>query len=400
MTSEGKSENDEHASLRRGMDDLVVDTTSVSWVDGVGGHLFYRGINIAELAAHATFEETGYLLLRGCLPTQPSLDAFCFRLREMSEISEKILRLIQELPRTSRPLSILQTALAACSAVHTEEFSESGDSLIESSMRAIAQTPVILAAAYRHHLGVPILAPRAGLTFAENFLYMLSGQVPSKLQARNMEIALILQMDHGFNSSTFTARAVASTLADVYAATSAAVGALAGALHGGASERVMDMIEAARAAKNVEAYIDELLANSQKVMGMGHRVYRNADPRARILQDLVERGSESDPPLSDVSILKRIENHARAVFETEQKPIYVNVDFWSGALYRKLGLLPIIYPGVFAAARVVGWCAHILELRQDNRLYRPKSQYVGPLDVPYIPLLQRSAAPKGRQGAT
>jgi citrate synthase len=374
------------------MDDLVVDTTAISWVDGEGGNLYYRGISIGELAAHASFEETAYLLLCGTLPTASQLEAFTWKLRALAFTPEKVLRILQELPRTTQPLAALQTALAALSCVDPGERYSKEESLLEKAMRIVAQTPVLLGAAYRHHRGVPIVAPRNDLNHAENFMYMLTGRIPSKRQARVMELALILQMDHGFNSSTFTARAVASTLTNMYAATSAAVGALSGPLHGGASEAVVDMLEEAESSGDVEAYTIGLLASGGKIMGMGHRVYRNIDPRARIFENMLHDISteEEEEADDDLQALKRIESVATKYFADRGKPIFVNVDFWSGAVYRKLGIQKILYPAIFAAARIAGWTAHILELRQDNRLYRPKSKYIGDLDVPYVPLEERT----------
>lgn len=376
-------------AIKRGMDDLVVDTTSISWVDGVNGALYYRGLNIAELAAHATFEETAYLLLCGALPNSKQLAAFTWKLRQLSHTPEKIMRIIQELPQTTRPLAALQTALAALACTDPGQRYAEDESLLEKSMRIIAQTPVILAAAYRHHRDAPILSSRTDLNHAENFMYMLGGKVPTKRQARCMEIALILQMDHGFNSSTFTARAVASTLTNMYAATSAAVGALSGPLHGGASEQVMEMLKDVRASGDPAAYVLSLLENGGKIMGMGHRVYKAVDPRARIFEDALQQLTAENEKGSDIQMLRNIEFVARAFFEKKGLPLFVNVDFWSGAVYSKLGIHPILYPAIFAASRIAGWTAHILELRQNNRLYRPKSLYVGEINVPYVPLDQR-----------
>jgi citrate synthase len=376
--------------IRRGMDDLVVDSTSISWVDGEKGNLFYRGIGIGELAAHATFEETAYLLLIGKLPNSAQLAAFNWKLRHLASTPEKVLRILQELPRSTPPLAALQTALAALSCIDQGERFSQKESLLEKAMKIIAQTPVILAAAYRHNRGAPIVAPRNDLSHAENFIYMLQGTLPSKHQARMMETALVLQMDHGFNSSTFTARAVASTLTNMFAATSAAVGALSGPLHGGASEAVVEMLEEVRNFGDVEQYVTQLLNSHGRIMGMGHRVYRNNDPRAKILENiLIEQNAHDSRSDSDYNLLKEIELIARRHFEIQGKAIYVNVDFWSGAVYRTLKIKKILYPAIFAAARIVGWTAHIVELRQDNRLYRPKSKYIGPMDIPYIPVSER-----------
>jgi citrate synthase len=256
-------------------------------------------------------------------------------------------------------------------------------------MRIVAQTPIILAAFYRLNQGACILSAREDLSHAENFLYMLSGRVPNAHETRAMEIALIIQMDHGFNSSTFTARAVASTLTNMYAATSAAVGALSGPLHGGASEQVVEMLKEVEEWGDVDSYLDHLFAHGGKVMGMGHRVYKQRDPRAVVFEELLEELTRNEKKPKDIQILSHIAERARAHFATRDQPIHVNVDFWSGAVYKRLGIQPILFPAIFAAARIVGWCAHIIELRQNNRLYRPLSMYTGAVDLKFTPLKDR-----------
>ncbi|MBM3382106.1 MAG: citrate/2-methylcitrate synthase [Betaproteobacteria bacterium] len=380
----------QNQTVRRGMDDLVVDTTAVSWVDGQRGRLYYRGYRIEELAKKATFEEIAYLLLCGELPSEQQLLAFTWKLRQLSHTPEKIIRILQELPRQTAPLSALQTALAALGCTDPTQKTSEEENLLGLAMRIIVQTPIILASFYRLNQGACILSARDDLSHAENFLYMLSGRVPDPKDAHAMEIALILQMDHGFNSSTFTARAVASTLTNIYAATSAAVGALSGPLHGGASELVVEMLDEIEDWGDVDAYLDHLFAQGGKVMGMGHRVYKQTDPRAVVFEDLLEEMTQGERDPKDLKILSRVAQRARAHFESRQQPIHVNVDFWSGAVYRRLGIQPILFPAIFAAARIVGWCAHILELRQNNRLYRPLSLYTGPVDLKFASLKDRN----------
>ncbi len=373
----------------RGMQNLIVDTTKVSYVDGNEGRLFYRGINIAELSAHASFEETAWLLLCGKLPNKVQLKSFQWGLNSMNRTHEKILRIIAEFPQTSPPLFILQSGLSALACIDVIDDYLEDENHLEKVMRIIAQTPVIVSAAYRHFLGNPILEPRNDLNFIDNFIYMLCGKIPSKLQSRCMEIALIIQMDHGFNTSTFTVRTVASTLANFYVSVSAAVGALSGPLHGGASELVTEMVKDVRQSVDAKDYIHNLLTQGGKVMGMGHRVYKTVDPRAVIFKDLLRQLTPKEEKNSDLQILSEIEQQARNYFDEKMLPIYTNVDFWSGAVYKKLGILPILYPAIFAVARMVGWCAHILELRQNNKLYRPKSLYTGAVNIPYIPMESR-----------
>ena len=375
--------------LKYNMRDMVADSTSVSWVDGINGRLFYRGINIAELAAHATFEETAWLLLTGKLPTKSRLDSFQWGLSNMSHSQEKVIRIIEEFPQYSNPLLVLQTCLASLACIDREDEYLEEENYIEKVMRIISQTPVILSAAYRHYLGVPLLEPRSDLSFVENFIYMLFGKIPTKNQTRCMEIALIIQMDHGFNPSTFTARTVASTLANFYSATSAAVGALSGSLHGGASVLTLEMLEKAKQSENVSVFVQSLLNSGGKIMGMGHRVYKTVDPRAIIFKDLLTQLTAKEEKISDLRILSQIEEEARKYFKEKMLPIFVNVDFWSGSVYKKLGIHPVLYSAIFAAARMVGWCSHILELRQNNRVYSPLSNYNGETNIPYIPIERR-----------
>jgi citrate synthase len=376
--------------IRRGMDELVVDTTSVSWVDGQQGRLYYRGYRIEDLAKSASFEEVAYLLLCGELPTAQQLQRLSWKLRQLSHTPEKTIRILQELPRDTPPLAALQTALAALGCTDPKPKYSEEETLLGLALRIIAQTPIILAASYRLHQGATILSARDDLSHAQNFLYMLSGRVPDDESARAMEIALILQMDHGFNSSTFTARAVASTLTNMYAATSAAVGALSGPLHGGASEEVVQMLAEIEEWGDPKSYLDNLFASGGKVMGMGHRVYKQTDPRAVVFEQLLAQLNRNEANQKDISTLRYVSARAREHFEARKQPIHVNVDFWSGAVYKRLGIQPILFPAIFAAARIVGWCAHIIELRQNNRLYRPLSNYTGPIDLKFVPIGERS----------
>lgn len=379
----------QNQTIKRGMDDLVVDTTAVSWVDGQRGRLYYRGYRVEELAKKASFEEVAYLLLCGHLPSQQQLLAFTWKLRQLSHTPEKIIRILQELPRHTAPLAALQTALAALGCTDPGPKYSEEETLLGLAMRIVAQTPIILAAFYRLNQGACILSAREDLSHAENFLYMLSGRVPNAQESRAMEIALIIQMDHGFNSSTFTARAVASTLTNMYAATSAAVGALSGPLHGGASEQVVEMLKEVEEWGDVDSYLDHLFAHGGKVMGMGHRVYKQRDPRAIVFEELLAELTRNEKDPKDIQILSHIAERARAHFATRDQPIHVNVDFWSGAVYKRLGIQPILFPAIFAAARIVGWCAHIIELRQNNRLYRPLSMYTGAVDLKFTTLKDR-----------
>lgn len=367
----------------------IVDSTNISWVDGMNGRLYYRGINIAELSAHATFEETAWLLLTGKLPTKNKLESFQWGLRNMAHSQEKIIRIIKELPQYSNPLYVLQTGLASLACIDRNEEYLDEENFIEKAMRVIAQTPIILSTAYRHYLGVPLLEPRSDLTFIENFIYMLFGKIPSKNQIRCIEIALIIQMENGFTPSTFAVRSVASTLTNFYSATSAAVGALSGVLERGASELTIEMLNEAKLSGNISKYVRKILSSGGKIMGMGHKIYKTIDPRAVIFKDILSQLTSKDEKESDLKILSEVEFEARRYFQEKMMPIYVNIDFWSGAVYKKLGIQPIFYPAIFSVARMIGWCAHILEIRQNNKRYISSLEYVGEINIPYIPIDQR-----------
>lgn len=374
----------------RGLDNLVIDKTLISWIDGPNGKLYYRGIDLIELVTHSTFEETAYLLLCGKLPSESQLTSFAWKIRQMMHTQEKVLRIIQELPPNADLLFALQTSLAALACIESSHRDSEHEGLFETAMRIVAQTPVIIAAAYRHTLGTSIISPRSDLSFSENFLYMLTGKIPSKHYARCMEVILLLQMDNGFTSSTFAARAVASTLTNMYASTSAAVAALSGPLVGASCLAAHDMLCEFRTGIDCQKWIREHLQRGFRVAGLGHRVYQSSDPRANILENLLENLTSKNEKNSSLSILRKALSEARAWHHERGEITFPNVDYWAGAVYEKLNLLPVVYPAIIAASRAVGWTAHIMELRADNCLYRPRSLYTGPVNVPYVPLSQRA----------
>lgn len=345
---------------QRGMDNLVVDTTEVSLVDGQAGSLSYRGIDVLQLSRFSNFEESAFLLLFGKLPNKAELERFVWKLRHLTVIPERTIRIIQELPSFTPPLYAMQCCLATLGAMDMAEEQDVNENLVEKAMRIIALSSLIIATVYRHLKGLPLLLPRNDLTHTQNFLYMLQGYVPNVTQTSVLEQALILQMDHGFNASTFVARAVASTLTNLYSAVSAAVGALAGPLHGGASPLVVQMLEEARHYGDAAGYTLKLLASGKRIQGMGHRVYRTTDPRAHAFESLLQQLTPVADAQSELVWLRQIEYTARSYFKRSSKPIFTNVDFWSGAVYKCIGINPVLYPSLFAISRVVGWLAHIL----------------------------------------
>jgi citrate synthase len=249
---------------------------------------------------------------------------------------------------------------------------------------------VIIAAAYRHTQGTSIIAPRNDLSYSENFLYMLTGRIPSKHQARCMEVALLLQMDNGFTSSTFAARAVASTMTNMYAATSAAVAALSGPLVGASCQSAHDMLCEFRSGYDCRTWIRERLERGHLIAGLGHRVYQFSDPRANVLESVLDNLTPKNEKSSALHLMREALDEAKSWYASRGETTFPNVDYWAGAVYEKLGLQPIVYPAIIAASRSVGWAAHIMELRSDNCLYRPRSLYTGPVNVPYVPMAQRN----------
>ncbi len=386
---EVSSEAKQSENFVRGLDNLVIDKTSISWIDGPNGKLYYRGIDLIELTTHSSFEETAYLLMCGKLPSANQLASFTWKIRQMMHTREKVLRIIQELPPNTQLLFALQTALAALASIESSLRDSDYEGLFETAMRIVAQTPVIIAAAYRHTLGTSIIFPRNDLSFSENFLYMLTGKIPSKHYARCMEIALMLQMDNGFTSSTFTARAVASTMTNMYSATSAAVAALSGPLVGASCLTAHEMLCEFRSGHDCRIWIRERLDRGYRIAGLGHRVYQTSDPRAHILENLLENLTPKNEKNSALFLLRNALDEAKEWHSKRGETTFPNVDYWAGAVYEKLSLHPSIFPAIIAASRAVGWTSHIVELRADNCLYRPRSLYTGPINVPYVAISQR-----------
>ncbi|RDI96618.1 citrate synthase [Meiothermus sp. QL-1] len=376
------------ATIARGLEDVIFTESSLCFIDGEQGRLYYAGYKIQDLAEHSTFEEVTYLLLHGRLPTKAELKAFSAKLAAQRALPPSIIKQIKQFPKNAHPMSMLRTAVSELGMADETEADVSPEALYEKSISLIAKFATIVAATKRHREGQKILAPRKNLSHAANFLYMSNGRVPSKEETKLMDVALILQAEHGFNASTFTAIATYSTQADIYSAIVAAVGALKGPRHGGANEAVMRMIAEIGAPENVSSWLAQLQAKRGRVMGMGHRVYKSYDPRAGVLDKYARMVAEKHGHSKEYAILKELERQAGAIYNP--KGIYPNVDFYSGVVYSDLGYPLEFFTPIFAVARISGWCAHILEYtRTDNRLLRPDSQYTGKLDLPYVPLAKR-----------
>ncbi len=364
--------------------------SKISFVDGRTGLLEYRGIRIEDLAAHSTFLETTYLLLYNRLPTQAELDRFASDVAHHRRIKYQITDLIKCLPDHGHPMDALQAAVAALGMFYPARDVLDPDVQYWSAVRLIAKVPTIVAAYYRLRRGDEQIRPRDDLDHASNFLYMLNEKVPSPAIAKVLDTCLILHAEHTMNASTFSAMVTASTLADPYTVVSSAIGTLTGPLHGGAAQEVAEMLEVIGSLENVQPYLEQKVAAKGRLMGFGHRVYKVKDPRATILQEharqLFARLSRHGPSqLYELAV--EVERVGEELLQA--KGIHANVDFYSGVLYKSMGLDKDFFPTIFAMARVSGWLAHWLEQVEDNRLFRPTQIYEGAHGRAYVPISQR-----------
>ena len=370
-----------------GLEDVVATNSAISDIIGPEGKLTYRGIDIHDLARHSSFEETTYLLWFGTLPTAQALSDFTGELTSYRRLPTQVLTLMKDFPRTATPMDALRTALSALAFYNPQAHDASPTANLITASRITAQTATIVAAYEQIRRGREPVEPDESGSHAENFLRMLFGAEPDPLFVKVMDLALILHADHELNASTFAARVTAATLADMYSATVSAIGALAGPLHGGANEQVMKMLQKIAEPSRVEAYVTERLAAHQKIYGFGHRVYRTEDPRATHLRQRSRELGEHIGNLRWYEISRKIEEVVM-----EQKHLYANVDFYSASCYFTMGIPIDMFTPVFAASRVAGWAAHILEQYADNRLIRPRAEYIGNENVPYVPIDRRVRA--------
>lgn len=370
-------------SYSKGLEGVIAGESRICKVDGENGRLYYHGYQIADLTERATFEEVTYLLLYGELPSSRELSEFTVSMRGSRELRPPILHMIKEFPRSSHPMELLQSVINFLSGYIDHKIEHSPTCNCRQTLHQIAQMPAVIAAFHRFKNGLDYIPPRNDLSHGANFLWQLKGTEPDGEDGEIMDKCLILHAEHSFNASTFTARVVASTLSTCYCSISAAIGSLYGSLHGGANEKVITMVEDIGSVENVAPWLNAALAKKQKIMGMGHRVYKAKDPRAVIMEKFLQTLSSKYDKHSRLEILKRIEKVFRERMEETGKPIYPNVDFFSGAVYSLLGIPSNLFTPIFAMARTSGWLAHILEQRADNRLFRPRALYIGEIDRPW-----------------
>jgi len=373
----------ETAKSGGGLRNVVIGESRISSIDGARGILAYRGIDIHELAESSTFEETALLLHEGTLPSRAALEAFAAELAGERGVPEAIVDIVRRLG-PAHPMAVLRTAVSALGALEAEASGDGQGALRVRCRRLIAQMATLVALLDRVRKGREPVAPDPALPHAANFLYMLTGSRPGATAARAMDVALVLHADHEFNASTFAARIAASALADVHGAVAAAVAVLKGPLHGGANEAVMRSLEQIGSPEGAEAYVRETLAAKRKLMGFGHAIYKTEDPRAVHLRRLSRSLAEESGESRWYAISERLAEAVRT-----QKGLNANVDFYSASTYRALGIPTDLFTPVFAASRIAGWTAHVLEQLANNRLIRPDSEYTGPRNVPYVPIDQR-----------
>jgi citrate synthase len=370
-----------------GLADVPAAESAISYIDGKRARLEYRGIAVETLARESCFEETAWLLLRGQLPTQRQLANFDNELRHHRRIKYKLIDLIKCLPETGHPMDALQASVAALSMFYPARNVSDAQNNWDSVVRLIAKLPTIVAAFHRLRHGDEAVKPRDDLGQAANFYYMLTEHEPSPAVAKVLDACLILHAEHTMNASTFSARVTGSTLANPYTVVASAIGTLTGPLHGGANEEVLDMLESIGSVENAHFWLEDAIAHKKKIMGFGHRIYKVKDPRATVLQELAENAfAETGRPKQ---YLLALELEKAAVPLLGTKGIYPNVDFFSGIVYKSLGIPRDLFTPIFAIARVVGWLSHWLEQLEHNRIFRPEQIYVGRHDVAYQPLEQR-----------
>jgi citrate synthase len=379
----GKSE------YAKGLEGVIAAESQICFINGEEGKLYYMGYSIEELVEQCSYEEIVYLLLYGDLPTASELEGFTKRMRSSRPLPEPVKQMIHSFPTGAHPMELLQSVMAYLSSYVQHKIHHSASCNCRDTLHQVAQMATVIATYARFRDGSDYVEPNDDLSHGANFLYMLHGEEPDPDEGKIMDDCFILHAEHGFNASTFTSRVVASTLSTCYSSISAAMGSLYGSLHGGANERVLKMVDAIGDKGKVAGWVDNALSKKQKVMGMGHRVYKAKDPRAKVIEKYLQDMSEKKNNWRDYEILKEIERVFGERMKDKGKPIYPNVDFFSGALYRLLGIPTVLFTPIFAAARVAGWLSHVLEQRVDNRLYRPKSLYVGKKDLPVVPIDKR-----------
>ncbi|MCX2819657.1 citrate synthase [Haladaptatus sp. F3-133] len=370
---------------RIGLENVVVADTELSHIDGEKPELLYRGVDAQELAEKSSYEETAYLLWNGGFPTRDELDSFRGELDDRRSLSHGVAEIVEHAPEDAVPMDVLRSAVSA-----TSVYGDGDGTTRDRSLSVLAKAPTALAAFGRARDGYEAVEPREDLDTAANFLYMLNGEEPDERHAEILDTALLLHADHGLNASTFTGRVIASTESDVVSAVTGAIGALKGPLHGGANQDVMEMLlDIEDSQKDVSSYLAGMLEDGERVPGFGHRVYEAFDPRAEVFKKIAKEVSEKTDGPDWFSMLEEVEAFLREEKRIHEKGISPNVDLYSGTVYYSLGVPVDFFVPMFAIGRSVGWTAQAQEQYDDNRLVRPRAEYVGERGVEYVPIDER-----------
>jgi citrate synthase len=374
----------------RGLADVIAASTAVSGIDGRAGLLFYRGYDIHQLAASATFEEVSYLLQRGHAPSAGELEAYRAEIAGGRVAGKLVAACLPDVAASQAPMEALRTLVSLASADDPDKNSNSPEANARKAVRLTAQQPLLVAAYHAARSGRELPPPAEGLSLAASFLLQMRGTPPAEHEAKVLDTCLVLHADHTMNASTFAARVCAATLSDMHSAVVAAIGTLKGPLHGGANEQVMRTLTEIRSAAPddpvgaVEREVAQRLAAGEKIMGFGHRVYKTEDPRATHLRAMSGELAEESGDDTFYRMSRRMEEVVLA-----RKGLLPNVDFYAATVYHYLGIPADLFTGVFSVSRMAGWTAHVMEQHADNRLIRPDSEYIGERGLTWIPVGQR-----------
>lgn len=368
--------------VAKGLEGIVANESRLSDVDGAEGKLCYLGYSIDDLVAHTTFEEVVHLLHRGKLPNRAELADITAALRAQRELPEAVRTFISNLPKDASPMNVLRTGVSLLGCLDHDGKDQDRVLNEARALSLCAKIPLIIAAYHRHRQGLPLPEIRKDLSEAGSFLWLINGEEPGTEATKTLDVAYILHADHGMNASTFSARVTIATLSDMYSAITSAIGTLKGPLHGGANEGVIHMLHEIGSEDKVDAWVEERLAKKEKIMGIGHRIYKVLDPRAPHLRNMAVKLTEELGEPKWIRMSERIAQIMR-----ERKNLNANVDFYSATVYYSLGIPTDLFTPIFAISRAAGWTAQVLEQLEDNRIYRPLTEYTGPVPPQPIPAI-------------
>lgn len=380
----GKDSAAASSAAAAGLRGVVAAQSSIGDVNGEKGILIYQGYDIHDLAEHSTFEEIVFLLWNGRLPQARELEDLIRQFQTNYRVPDEVLEMMETFPKDASPMDVLRTTVSALGFYDKDGHSTERAAAVKTAIKLTAQLPTLVAAWERIRTGKELIAPDNSLSIAENFLYMMRGERAEADEARMFDVALILHADHELNASTFTTRVIAGTLADIYGAVTGGIAALAGPLHGGANTNVMKMLKEIGSEENIDSWLDKALEEKRKIMGIGHAVYKTEDPRATWLRKFSRQMGEKKGDLKWFNMSQKIE---KAMLE--KKGMHPNVDFYSASTYYLMDIPLDQYTPIFAVSRISGWTGHILEQYGNNKLIRPRAEYIGARDLKYTPIEER-----------